>query len=352
MSKYLNESFQKLKPYTPGEQAATQDIIKLNTNENPYPPSKLASKLVLEQMDMLQLYSDHGCKELAENFAAYLNISPKNIMFGNGSDELLAFCFMAFCDKGAAFADITYGFYPVYCGLFGVEPTIIPLSEDFSISPNDYYGLNKTIVIANPNAPSGLALSLEQISMVVESNPENLVIIDEAYVDYGAESAVKLVDKYNNLLIIGTFSKSRQMAGGRLGYAIGNEDVIADLNRLRYSINPFNVNRLSAAAGIASIKDDEYFQECRDKILETRTKTLKSLRELGFYCTESLANFVFCTHNSIKAKVLYDELSKKGILTRWFNQPRIDNYLRITIGTDAQMEVLISRIAKLINKNI
>ena len=252
MSRFFSSKYSQLTPYTPGEQPRDMVYIKLNTNESPYPPSRKAQKLAALALDQLQLYSDPDCKALCQTAAAAFDIEPDQILFTNGSDDVLNFAFMAFCENGAAFPDITYGFYPVFAELNGIEYTQIPLLEDFSVQVEDYIGLNKTIFIANPNAPTGKALPLSDIERIVAGNPDNVVVVDEAYVDFGGESAVSLIDKYDNLLVTQTFSKSRSMAGARLGMGIGCKELIKDLNTIRYSTNPYNINRMTMAAGIGA----------------------------------------------------------------------------------------------------
>ncbi|MBO5908848.1 MAG: aminotransferase class I/II-fold pyridoxal phosphate-dependent enzyme, partial [Clostridia bacterium] len=254
MSRFLNTGFAKLVPYTPGEQPKNMDYIKLNTNESPFAPSPRSQKLAKAAAKNLQLYSDPECRDLVREAAEYFGVSTDEILFTNGSDEILNFAFMAFCENGAAFPDITYGFYSVFAELNGVPYTEIPLKEDFTVDIEDYKGLNKTIFLANPNAPTGIALSVSETEEIIKSNPDNVVVIDEAYVDFGAESVLPLIRKYDNLLITQTFSKSRSLAGGRLGFGIGCKELIQDLNTIKYSTNPYNVNRMTAAAGIGALK--------------------------------------------------------------------------------------------------
>lgn len=348
MSRFLEPRLNALAPYAPGEQPREGAYTKLNTNESPYPPSPAVAQAVAGQVDKLNLYPDNTSAALRQAFAEATGLGVEHILVGNGSDELLAFCFQGFCPRGAAFADITYGFYPVYAQFYDVEPKVIPLREDFTLSPHDYSDLGRTLFIANPNAPTGLALTRAEIRDILRWNPSNLVVVDEAYVDFGAESALPLLAEFDNLLIIGTFSKSRQLAGGRLGYAFGNEEVIADLVRMKYSFNPYNVNRMTLAAAEAALRDEAYFESCRDRVVKTREATLARLRARGFACTESLANFVFATHPQKPAELLYRCLRDDGVLVRWFNKPRIDNHLRITIGTDEEMDVLFAALDKIL----
>jgi histidinol-phosphate aminotransferase len=327
--------------------------VKLNTNESPFPPSPGVARAVAEQVDRLQLYSDPECTALRAKLAEIYGVSPNQVIVTNGSDEVLNFAFMAFADEEnpLAFPDITYGFYPVFAELNRIPYTQIPLKEDFSIDPGDYLGLGKTIVIANPNAPTGLCLSLSQIEDILTSNPDNVVIIDEAYVDFGGESAITLVDKYENLLVTQTYSKSRSMAGARLGFGIGCEKLIADLNTIRYSTNPYNVNRMTEAAGVAALEENDYYiGNCRT-IIENRSWTKAALEELGFAVIPSKANFLFAKHPKVDGQTLYLELKKRGVLVRHFEKSRIRDYNRITIGTLEQMNTLVLAAAEIIKEH-
>ncbi|MDL2323633.1 histidinol-phosphate transaminase [Ruminococcaceae bacterium OttesenSCG-928-A16] len=348
MSRFLHPKFNTLAPYTPGEQPQNRAYIKLNTNECPYPPSPKAVRQAAAEAKQLNLYSDPTCASLKAAMAKYLGVQQSQVFLGNGSDEILAFCFMAFCQAGAAFADITYGFYPVYASLCGITPHIVPLRQNFTLAPEDYRQVGSTIFIANPNAPTGLALSLAELEKILQWNPENLVVVDEAYVDFGAQTALPLLQSYNNLLVVGTFSKSRAMAGARLGYAVGSPELIEDLGRIQYSFNPYNVNRMTQAAGVAALQDNAYFEECRAKIIATRAKTVDALEKMGFEGPQSLANFVFVRHQQASAQQLYHGLKEQGILVRWFNKPRIDEYLRITIGTGQEMDTLFEVLRQLL----
>ena len=352
MSRFFSEKFAALEPYTPGEQPRDMQYVKLNTNESPFPPSAGVLKAVAEQCGKLQLYSDPESTALRGKLEEIYGVSPRQVIVSNGSDEVLNFAFMAFADENAplAFADITYGFYPVFAQLNHIPYTQIPLKEDFSIDPGDYMGIGKTVVIANPNAPTGLCLPLADIEAIVKSNPENVVIIDEAYVDFGGESAVALVDKYENLLVVQTFSKSRSMAGARLGFAIGNEKLIADLNTIRYSTNPYNVNRMTEFAGVAALEENSYYTENAKTIMENRRWTTEKLEGMGFTVLPSKANFVFAKSERISGEELYQQLKKRGVLVRHFTKERIAAYNRITIGTRAQMEVLINTIEEILEK--
>ena len=349
MSRFFSEKFKELIPYVPGEQPRDRKYIKLNTNESPFPPSQKARDYAKEAMETLQLYSDPECKRLVEKATEFYAVERDEILFFNGSDESLNFAFMAFCDKEhpAVFPDITYGFYSIFAQLNGVPYRQIPLQEDFTIRIEDYLGVNETIFIANPNAPTGISLSLAQIEEILKSNPNNVVVIDEAYVDFGGETAVPLIHKYENLLVIQTFSKSRSMAGARLGCAIGCKALIQDLNTLKYSTNPFNVNAMTMAAGLGSLEDDEYFRENCQKIIDTRQWTTEMLRELGFTVLDSQTNFVMAKHPKMDGQGLYLQLKDRGILVRHFHTERLKDYNRITIGTQQQMQTLIDTIKKI-----
>ena len=346
MSRFFSEKYLDLEPYVPGEQPRDQQYIKLNTNENPYPPLPAVAKAVSAESGKQHLYSDPECTDLRNALAKRLDISTDELLMTNGSDEILNFAFMAFCDRHtpAYFADVTYGFYPVFAAINRVPYEMIPLKDDLTIDITDYYQKAGTIFIANPNAPTAIALRAGEIEAILKRNLYNVVVVDEAYVDFGAESCVPLIRKYDNLLVTQTFSKSRSMAGARLGMGIGNPDLIRDLNTVKYSINPYNVNRLTSAAGIASLKHDEYNRENSLKIMDTRDRYGRKLRELGFEMTESQTNFFFARHPGISGKDLYLELKKRGILIRHFDVERIKDYNRITVGTPEQMDKLIEAI--------
>ena len=354
MSRFLAERYATLAAYTPGEQPTDQKYIKLNTNESPFPPSPgVIQAINQDAVAALRLYPDPECGALREQLAARFGFEKENIFVSNGSDDILNFSFMAFCDGnrcGAAFPEISYGFYKVYADLYGVDAKMIPLAKDFSICESDYFGLDRTVVIANPNAPTGIALSVAQIEAILQSNPDNVVLIDEAYVDFGAESCVELVRSYDNLLVVRTFSKSYSLAGGRLGFAIGNQGLIEDLNKIKYSTNPYNINRLTMIAGTEAIKENDYYmQNCRI-IEQNRAYTTDALRALGFEVLDSKANFVFARSSQIGGEELYLELKKRGILVRHFSKPAISEFNRITIGTLDEMQALVATVKKILKE--
>ena len=351
MSRFLDAKYAGMLPYVPGEQPQGREYVKLNTNENPYPPAPgVMEALNAAQVGKLNLYSDPDCRELYKALAQNFGVGEDQVIVGNGSDEILAFAFLAFCEKGVAYPDLSYGFYPVFAELFGVNAKEVPLREDFSLAPEDYAGLGRTVVIANPNAPTGLALSLSQIEQLAKSNPDNLLLVDEAYVDFGAESAVALLDRLDNLLVVGTFSKSRSLAGMRVGYAVSSKEIIADLNKMKFSFNPYNVDRLAQLAAKAALEDRGYFDRCRNAIMDTREAAAKRLKELGFSVLPSKANFLFAAHGAIDGESLYRKLKDRGVLVRHFKKPRIQQYVRITIGTPEQMDALFSAVKDILEE--
>ena len=353
MSRFLDQRYAALEAYTPGEQPRNMHYIKLNTNESPYPPApSVVEAMNAEQVGLLRLYSDPTAKGLKEKLAKLYDVALENVFVSNGSDEVLNFAFMAFGGKGALFPEISYGFYQVYADLYGIDSRKIPLKEDFSIDPADYCGAGKMVVIANPNAPTGISLSAAQIEKIVKTNPDSLVLIDEAYVDFGGETALPLIEKYDNLLVVRTFSKSRCLAGGRLGYAFGNAAIIADLEKIKYSTNPYNVNRLTLLLGEATVEAEAYYQsKCAD-IKATRNWTTRMLKRLGFTVLPSDANFVFAKSDRIGGQALYDALKQRGILVRHFNDPRIVDFNRITIGTPSQMITFINTVKEVLYENL
>ena len=351
MSTFFSSQLKNLAPYTPGEQPQDQQYVKLNTNESPYPPSAgVIAALNDKEAADLRLYSDPECKELKKALAGYYGVEPENIYVGNGSDEALNFAFLSYATdgRGVAFADITYGFYPVFADLYHIPVQIVPLKSDFSIDPKDYYGLNKTIVIANPNAPTGLALSRDEMEGIIKANPDSVVVVDEAYVDFGAESCVELTKIYPNLLVVQTYSKSRSMAGARLGYAIGNADLIRDLETVKFSTNPYNVNRLTLRAGVQAIAEQDYYTENCKKIMATRAYTKEKLEALGFTVLDSRSNFLFAMKPGTDGGAIYRGLKERGVLVRHFDKDPIRDYNRITIGTPEQMDIFLKKLEELL----
>jgi len=351
MSRFLSREAQRLAPYTPGEQPQDQQYIKLNTNESPFPPSpKVLEAISQAETAKLNLYSDPTCGQLNAAIARRYGVKPNQVITGNGSDEILAFAFRAFCGegKGVAYADITYGFYKAQVALFGLDATIVPLREDLTLNVDDYMDFPGTVVIANPNAPTGIPVSCNEIRRLLEADSNRIVIVDEAYVDFGGESCVSMLSDYDNLLVVQTMSKSRQLAGARVGFALGSAELIADLNRVKYSFNPYNVNRLSLLAGTAAIEDEPYFQSCCSAIRENRAWTVGKLEALGFTILPSQANFIFAKSDRISGGDLYRKLKENGILVRWFDSDRIRDYVRITIGSAEQMAALVERITQLL----
>lgn len=348
MSRYFSKKFKALVPYTPGEQPKEMKYIKLNTNESPFPPSERAMRKAAEAVKNLQLYCDPECRELVKKASEVFSVDTDEILFTNGSDEILNFAFLAFCDEThpAVFPDITYGFYPVFAEINRVPYEEIPLKDNFTISVDDYIGINKTIFIANPNAPTGIALSLNDIEKIVSSNPESVVVIDEAYIDFGTKSAVSLIHKYSNLLVTQTFSKSRSLAGGRLGFGIACKELIADLNTIKYSTNPYNINSLTQAVGAGVLEDEEYTKSNCKTIIENREYLTKKLEAMGFFVLPSKANFVFARHDKTDGRALYEALKGKGVLVRHFDSERLRDYNRITVGTKEQIDILTQKIAE------
>ncbi|MBR6708688.1 MAG: histidinol-phosphate transaminase [Clostridia bacterium] len=352
MSNFLHPRHASLEAYTPGEQPRDQQYIKLNTNESPYPPLPEVCAALAAEGTRCHLYPDPECTALRQKMAARCGVRPEQIIYGNGSDEILSFAFQAFGgpDTPVAFPDISYGFYPVYANLYGIPAKVIPLREDFSLAADDYVGLNCPVVIANPNAPTGLALPLDEIARICAGNPDHVVLIDEAYVDFGAQSAVALLDRYPNLLVVGTFSKSRSLAGGRLGFGIASPDLIADLNRIKYSTNPYNINRLTLIAGEITLDHDEVCAARCAEVAATRDYTAAALRGLGFTLTDSVANFLFARPADGDAAGMYAALRARGILVRHFSGERVREYLRITVGTREQMDALLDAVRAILQE--
>ena len=348
MSRFFSRNFAALTPYTPGEQPQDKTYIKLNTNESPFPPSATAQAAAAEAAQSLQLYPDPTCRALRERLGALHGLTADEVIVTNGSDEVLNFAFMAYGDNGVMFPDITYGFYRVFAQLYRLPYTEVPLKEDFTIDIEDYKGRQETVFIANPNAPTGIPLSVAQIEEIVASNPDRIVVVDEAYVDFGGESCVSLVTKYDNLLVTGTFSKSRSMAGARLGFGFGCPALIQDLETLRYSTNPYNINRMTMAAGLGQLADEATTRRNCDTIIANRAYTTAQLEEMGFTVIPSAANFVFATCPRIGGQALYEQLKDRGVLVRHFETPRLKDYNRITIGSREQMDALLTAIREIL----
>ncbi len=345
MSRFFSQKFAGLVPYVPGEQPQDQQYTKLNTNESPFPPSPAVIQAIRDAGASANLYCDPQCRALCQAIAAEYGIQPEQVLPVNGSDEIINFAVMAFCDEAhpLAYADITYGCYPVFADFNHVPSSIIPLRPDFTIDYRDYCGLGQTIVIANPNAPTGIALPKNEIEEIVRTNPDNVVIIDEAYVAFGAESCVDLIDQYDNLLVCQTFSKSHSLAGARLGFGFAQASLLADINAIKYSTNPYNVNRMAQAAGVAAMADNDYYlSNCR-VIQENRAYTVSELQKLGFEILPSRANFIFARTDRMEGGALYRALKRDGVLVRHFDKDAISDYLRISIGTRAQMDILITK---------
>lgn len=353
MSRFLNAEYKQLQAYTPGEQPHNKKLIKLNTNENPYEPSPTVSQAISEaEITQFRLYPDPDATQLLTEIAAYYNVEPGQVMVGNGSDEILAFCFMIFQGSGKKvyYPSPSYGFYPVYGDVFQAKRNPIPLTEDFTICIEDYKNLDGTIIIANPNAPTGIALEPQEIEEILLANQSNLVIIDEAYIDFGAKSCVPFVQKYDNLLVVQTFSKSRSLAGARVGFAIGSKPVIADLNKIKFSFNPYNINRLSILAASAAMKDRDYFRETCRKIVNTRQRLVKQMKAMKFHILPSKANFLFVRHDNISGKHYFERLRENNILVRHFDRQPTSDFVRITIGKDEEMDALLEATARILGE--
>ena len=343
MSKW-EDNVRKVIPYTPGEQPDHPDMIKLNTNENPYPPAPGVEEVRKNMsIDALRLYPAPGADELVEAIAEYYHVKKEQVFVGVGSDDVLAMAFLTFfnSDKPVLFPDITYSFYDVWADLFRIPYRQVPLDDSFHIVKEDYFGDNGGIVFPNPNAPTGVQMPLDEVEAIAAANPDVVVIVDEAYIDFGGQSALPLIDQYENLCVVQTFSKSRSMAGLRIGYAFGSEKLIRYLNDAKYSFNSYTINRPGILMGAAAIRDKADFEETTGKIIATREWTKKELKKLGFEFEDSASNFIFASHRELDAKRLFEDLRKEHIFVRYFNKPRISSHIRITIGTDEQMEKLI-----------
>ncbi len=349
MSRFLKKTYNDLEAYVPGEQPRDMQYIKLNTNESPYEPSPEVIKAISsDEVKNLRLYSDPECKNLRDAIAEKFSAKRQNVFVSNGSDDILNFAFMAFSENGVIFPDISYGFYKVFANLHGLKYSEKPLRNDFTINPDDYISAGAMVVIANPNAPTGIALSLAAIENIVRSNPDNLVLVDEAYVDFGGDSAIPLTQKYDNLLVVQTFSKSRSLAGGRLGFAIANEAIIKDLEKIKYSTNPYSINRLTLLAGEAAIRSDSYYMDNCKRIMDTRAYTVSALTEMGFDVLPSSANFIFAKKDGVSGEYIYQKLKENGILVRHFSKESIKDYNRITIGTREEMEAFVNKVFHII----
>ena len=353
MSRFFSQKYKALTPYTPGEQPKDMQYVKLNTNESPFPPSPKAQEYAAKAAADLHLYPDPECTALTQKVADLCGVKSGQVLLTNGSDEILNFAFMAFCDEEnpAVFCDITYGFYEVFAQLNGVPYQKIALKEDFSVDLEAFFEAKGTVFLANPNAPTGLCLPLSDIEKLLQSNPDRVVVVDEAYVDFGAESACKLVDKYDNLLVTQTFSKSRSMAGARLGFGVGCAALIQDLNTVKYSTNPYNINRMTMAAGLGVLEDEEYTKANCRAVMTTRDNTAKALKDMGFEVLDSCANFLFAKHPLLDGRQLYLDLKARGVLVRHFDSPRLRDYNRITVGSDEQMQILLDTITQIMEIN-
>ena len=353
MSRYMSARFDGLEAYVPGEQPQDMRYVKLNTNESPFPPSpEVRAAVNAAEVERLNRYPDPEGKVLRARLAEMYGVEPDNVFLANGSDELLFFAFLAFCDgeRPVAFPSISYGFYPVYAQLLRLPYTEVPLREGFVLDPADYCGLGKNIVIANPNAPTGRAISTADIEEIVRSNPDHVVLIDEAYVDFGGESCLPLIHKYDNLLVCQTFSKFRSLAGGRLGFALAGGGLIAGLEKIRYSINSYNINRLTAAAALATLDSNGYYLENSKKIQASRAYAAAELDRLGFETLPSLANFIFTRCPRMEGGALYQALKAKGVLVRHWDRPEISDWLRVTIGTREQMDIFLDKVREILKE--
>ena len=351
MSKFLSNNLKKVEAYVPGEQPQDKSYIKLNTNESPFPPSSSVIKAINEKATQsLRLYCDPTCKVLKEKLAKVYCTEAENVFVGNGSDEILNFIFMAYGEKGVAYADITYGFYSVFAKLYNLNSTVIPLKEDYSLDYKAFFNQNKLRVIASPNAPTGIEVSASELEEILISNKESIVVVDQAYVDFGGTDVNYLTKKYDNLICTYTFSKSRSMAGARLGFAIANKSLILDLEKIKYSTNPYNVNTLTQIAGYNALVDDEYYKNNAKLIQSNRQFTTLELEKLGFEVLPSKANFVFAKNKKISGKKLYLKLKEQGVLIRHFDKERISDFIRITIGSLEEMQIFINKIKNILGE--
>lgn len=351
MSKFLSENLSRLQAYTPGEQPQDKSYIKLNTNESPFPPSSsVINAITDEKIQSLRLYCDPTCRLLKEKIAQVYDTQEGKVFVGNGSDEILNFIFMAYGSKGVAYADITYGFYSVFADLYNLQSTVIPLKEDFSLDYKKFCNQNKLIVIASPNAPTGMEVAVNELEEILLTNKENIVVVDQAYVDFGGTDVNYLTNKYDNLICVYTFSKSRSMAGARLGFAIANQNLILDLEKIKYSTNPYNVNTLTQVAGYNALVDNEYYMNNAKTIESNRQFTKVELEKLGFEVLDSKANFIFARTKKINGKELYLKLKEQGVLIRHFDKDRIRDFIRITIGSCFEMQTFIEKTKKILGE--
>ena len=352
MTDLWTKNLRDVEPYVPGEQSKNKNIVKLNANENPYPPSPMVKK-ALESFDLSELkkYPNANATELKQALADYYNVGIENVFVGNGSDDVIAIAFQSFfnSDKPIVYPDLTYSFYPVWCRLFDIPYKTYPVDDNFRINVEDYREANGGVVIPNPNAPTSIGEGLDFVERLMEYNRDSIVIIDEAYVDFGGVSSIELTKKYENLLVTGTFSKSRSLAGLRLGFAIGSERLISVMEAVKNCYNSYTVDSLAITMGSASIKDDEYFKDCCKKIINTRERVANEMRGLGFTVADSSTNFLFATRDDLSMKELFEYLKSKNVFIRYFNLPRIDNHVRISIGTDDEMDIFLSRLKEYLN---
>ncbi len=341
--KAWESNIRRVVPYVPGDQPKGDKLIKLNTNENPYPPAPGVQKALKEMdYDRLRKYPDPACTVLVEELAGYYHVNPDQVFVGVGSDDVLAMAFLTFfnSEKPVLFPNITYSFYDVWADLFQIPYETAALDSEFNIVKEDYYKENGGVVFPNPNAPTGVLMQLDDVRDIISHNQDVIVIVDEAYIDFGGQSALQLLDEFDNLLVVQTFSKSRSMAGMRIGYAIGHPDLIKALNDVKYSYNSYTMNMTSLILGVEAVKDDDYFRKTLKKVMDTRERAKVRLKELGFSFPDSYSNFVFASHQTCPAEELFEALKKEQIYVRYFNKPRLNNYLRISIGTDEEMESL------------
>lgn len=350
MSKFWSPTVKDLVPYVPGEQPKMANLVKLNTNENPFGPSpKVIEAIQAELNDSLRLYPDPEGESLRQTIAAYHKVQPNQVFLGNGSDEVLAHIFYGLFqhDEPVLFPDITYSFYPVYCGLYNIQSKVVPLTDRFEINPADFKQPNGGVIFPNPNAPTGRYLELEHVVEIVAANPDRVVVVDEAYIDFGGETAITLVDQYPNLLVCQTLSKARSLAGLRVGFAVGHADLIEALNRVKNSFNSYPLDRLALAGAKAAYEDEAWFRKCCEGVISERERVTAALEDLGFEVLPSKANFIFARHKEQSGEALARGLREQGIIVRHFNKPRISDFLRITIGTSDQNDALITGLESL-----